>query len=145
MRLSTGLRNYLLSGGSLRSALNGGVIRIYTGPMPATPDDATPAGASMICEVTAESGPNGLSFEAAAAGGRLQKDPAEVWSGAATADAQAAWFRFVPDSDSGAASDTALRIQGTVSNVGADLNMSNTLFATGATQTIDYFSIYQPE
>jgi len=145
MRLSTGLRNHLLSGGSLRSALNGGVIRMYSGPAAAAPDAAVPGSANMICEVSVDSTGSGLTFESAAAGGRLQKSPSEVWSGASTADQQVSWFRFVPQPDDGSQSTTALRLQGTVAQVGADLNMSNTLFATGATQTVDYFSIFQPE
>ena len=145
MRLSTGLRNHLLSGGSLRSALNGGVIRMYSGSAAASPDAAVPGTATMVCEITVSSGATGLNFEAAAAGGRLQKSASEVWSGAATADQQVSWFRFIPLADDGSLSTTALRLQGTVAQVGADLNMSNTLFTTGATQTVDYFSIFQPE
>ena len=145
MRLSTGLRNHLLSGGSLRAALNAGVIRMYTGSAAASPDAAVPGTATMICEISVSSSGTGLTFEAAAAGGRLQKSASEVWSGASTADQQVSWFRFVPAADDGSLSDTALRLQGTVAQVGADLNMSNTLFTTGATQTVDYFSIFQPE
>ena len=145
MRLSTGLRNHLLSGGSLRAALNAGVIRMYTGSAAASPDAAVPGTATMICEISVSSSGTGLNFEAAAAGGRLQKSASEVWSGAATATQQASWFRFVPSADDGSLSATALRLQGTVAQVGADLNMSNTLFTTGATQTVDYFSIFQPE
>ena len=145
MRLSTGLRNYLLSGGSMRSALNGGVIRIYSGTVATTPDAAVPTTANMIAEISVDSTGTGLGFEAAATAGRLQKAAAEVWSGVATADEQATWFRFVPLADAGSESATALRMQGTVAQAGADLNMSNTLFANGATETVDYFSIFQPE
>ena len=145
MRLSTGLRNHLLSGGSLRAALNAGVIRMYTGSPAASPDAAVPGTATMIAEISVSSSGTGLNFEAAAAGGRLQKSASEVWSGASTADQQVSWFRFVPAADDGSLSTVALRLQGTVAQVGADLNMSNTLFTTGATQTVDYFSIFQPE
>ena len=145
MRLSTGLRNHQLSGGSMRGALNGGVIRIYSGTPAATPDAAVPGAATMICEISENSTGVGLQFEAAAVGGRLQKSAGQVWSGAATADQQATWFRFTPIADDGSESATALRLQGSVAQSGGDLNMSSTLFATGGTETVDFFSIFQPE
>jgi hypothetical protein len=145
MKLSTGLRNFLLSGGSIRDALNGGVIRIYSGAPPVTADFAVPGGALPLVEISAEGSGDGLNFEAAAVGGRLQKNPSEVWSGVAGATQQATWFRFVRSVDDGAESGTALRMQGTVAPFGGDLNMSSDLFTDGATETIDYFSVFQPE
>ncbi len=40
LRVSTGLRNHLLSGGSLKDALNNGRLEIYSGTQPATADAA---------------------------------------------------------------------------------------------------------
>jgi len=40
LRLSTGLRNHLLANGSLRNALQGGILEIYSGSQPTTADDA---------------------------------------------------------------------------------------------------------
>ena len=40
LRLSKGLRNYLLEGGSLKNALAGGKILLYTGSQPTLADDA---------------------------------------------------------------------------------------------------------
>lgn len=145
MIFSTGLRNYLLSGGSMRGALNGGVIRIYSGAAPLAPDDAVPVAATLLATISDNSTGNGLTFEANAVAGRLQKTPGQVWAGSATASQLATWFRFSPLADDGSASTTSLRLQGTVGQVGEDLNMSNPLFASGATQTVDFFSIFQPE
>jgi len=133
MRLSTGLRNHLLSGGSMRAALNGGVIRIYAGTPAVSPDAAVPAGASLACVISVGGTGTGLGFEAAAAAGRIQKAPSEVWSGSATADQQVTWFRFAALADDGTESTTALRMQGSVAQSGGDLNMTST------------FSIFQPE
>ena len=54
LKFSTGLRNYLLSTGSLRKAFEDGVIKIYTGSAPATADLA-PTG-TLLCSVTIGSG-----------------------------------------------------------------------------------------
>lgn len=51
LRLSTAIRNFALSGGSVRDALQGGKIQIYTGAQPATAD-AAPTG-TLLCTVTA--------------------------------------------------------------------------------------------
>jgi len=47
IRISTGLRNFLLSKGSLAQAFNGGILDVYTGPQPATAD-AAPTGTRLV-------------------------------------------------------------------------------------------------
>lgn len=54
IRQSTGLRNFLLSGGAFRDAFNGGKLEIYSGAQPASPDDA-PTG-TLLCTITDASG-----------------------------------------------------------------------------------------
>lgn len=54
LRISTGLRNHLLSGGSLKAALQGGRIEIYTGTQPASADDA--ATGTLLVTITDASG-----------------------------------------------------------------------------------------
>jgi len=39
LKLSTGLRNFLVGGGSLRKAFEDGILNIYSGPIPASADD----------------------------------------------------------------------------------------------------------
>jgi hypothetical protein len=53
LRLSTSLRNQVLSGGSLKDTLNGGKILIYSGAQPATAD-AAPTG-TLLATITANS------------------------------------------------------------------------------------------
>lgn len=89
---------------------------------------------------------NGLKFDIAAAG-VLSKLASQTWSGVAVATNTAGWFRFEgPVADSGAldSSETQIRVDGTVSTSGQQLNMSSTSFVTGATETITSFGITLP-
>lgn len=143
MKASTGLRNHMLASGSLKGALDGGEIRIYAGTVPATADAAI-GSATLLCTITLEGGATGITFAAAAADGVLQKNASEEWSGTNADSGTATFFRHVIDSDDGSASTTALRIQGTVNTVGADLNLSSTSLVAAAEQTIDYYSVAIP-
>lgn len=253
LRLSTGLRNFCLAGGSVKDALQGGKLLIYSGAQPATADTA-PSG-TLLCTITAASGAhtaevlatgtvtlntgaagsidtltvdgiaiidaavpfntsltqtatdlvaainnaasdpeysatssgavvtikakrgsgagpngfvvastvttltktdvnmasgvtalNGVSFGTATAG-VLVKLASQVWSGVAGATGTAGWFRFVGAvADSGITDTTEsdFRLDGSISTSGAQLNMSNTSIASGATQTISSFPITLP-
>lgn len=73
IRESTGLRNHLLSGGSFRSAFDGGKLEIYSGVQPASANDA-PTGTKLVT-ITAGSGahtaevqPTGTAVLAGSAG-----------------------------------------------------------------------------
>lgn len=146
MKFSTGLRNHLLVNGSIRGALNAGYIRIYSGTPPPKGDDAIPAGATLLVEATVDGLGGGLTFEATTtSAGLLQKSSAEVWKGTVLASGLATWFRFVTSTDGGAASTSALRLQGTVSTAGGDMQISDPNLVSGADQKVDFFSIFQPE
>lgn len=145
MKYSTGLRNHLLASGSLRAALNGGVINIYSGTAPAAADDATPGGATLLVTVSANGAGGGLNFEVAAASGLLQKSASEVWKGTVANAGLATWFRFVTSADTGSDSSTELRVQGTVGVGGTDMQITNPNLAAAAEQKVDYFSVFQPE
>jgi hypothetical protein len=54
LRLSSGLRNMMLNGHSLKGCLGGGKLKIYTGSQPATAD-AAPTG-TLLCTITDASG-----------------------------------------------------------------------------------------
>lgn len=137
MKLSTGLRNSILSTGSLKAALAGGEIRVYSGSAPTTADDAV----TGTLLVTIKNGGAGINFDASAAGGILSKAPAETWSGVNAASGTAGYFRHVLSADAGTSSTTAVRIQGTVAIAGADLNISSTALTSGATQVIAGYSV----
>lgn len=141
VKVSTGLRNALLDSASLKDILDGGFLDIYSGTIPATADDAL-TGATLLCRVS--NGGSGLTFDTSAVGGVLSKNPSEVWQGLNTASGVASFFRFVTAADTGAASDTEERIQGTVAVLGADLNISNTSLTVSAPQAIQFFYVALP-
>lgn len=140
MKLSTGLRNGLLSGDSLKALLDGGELRIYAGT---TPADADAAIGSATLLVTITNGGSGITFSAAS-GGVMQKNSGETWSGTNAATGTAAFYRHVLTSDDGSASSTAVRLQGSVGLAGADMNLSSVSLTNGATQTINFYSISMP-
>lgn len=137
MKLSTGLRNSMLSTGSLKAALAGGEIRIYSGAPPADADAAVTG--TLLC--TVKNAGAGINFDTAAAGGILAKAPGETWSGVNAASGTAGYFRHVLAADTGAVSTSAVRIQGTIATAGADLNISSTALTSGATQAIAGYSV----
>lgn len=245
LKLSTGLRNFLLSGGSMRKAFSDAVLKIYSGSAPSSPDDAATgtllvnitlssgtvssgekstakqskvviddavAGhvntividsvsfsytngadettttvaaalaalieASLTCNVTAIASADTVYLKAkfpgnaytitvagdgtptltendvansrsdalqlaAAASGAIAKETG-TWSGTCLATGTAGYYRLVRTDDDALATSTAIRLQGTVSTSGADLNMSNINFTSGAVETINTYSITQP-
>jgi hypothetical protein len=142
LKYSEGLRNALMVTGPLRTLLTGGEIHIYSGPVPASPNDSI---GSAVKLVTINAAGSGVNFESTATGGTLVKSTSETWSGTAIADGAATFFRFVMPSDSEGVSSTAYRIQGTVAVAGADMNLTNPNIVTGAAQALDYFYLTMPE
>ena len=145
MKLSTGLRDYMMATGAFKTGMDGSYVNIYSGTAPASPDDAIPGGATLLCTVSVGGTATGVTFEATATAGLLVKAAGETWEGTNLADGTATWFRLAPTADAGASSPTALRVQGSVGQAGADLNITNTSLTTGAVQSVDYFSILKPE
>lgn len=142
LKTSTGLRTKLLDDSSLASVLHNGFIDIYAGTTPASADDAI-GGATLLCRISVNSGVTGLTF-GAAANGTISKNGSEVWSGVNAASGTATFYRHVAPGDTGALSTTAPRIQGTVAIAGGELNLSSVALTSGATQTIDYYSVTLP-
>ena len=135
---STGLKNSVLATGSLRSALDGGTIRIFAGTPPVDAD--APEGGTLLCVISLNGTATGLTFETDAVAGALSKTASEVWSGINVATGIATHYRFVAPGDSGGSSVTQARLQGSVGMVRADLVLTNTSLAAGAPQTIDYYT-----
>lgn len=142
-KVSTGLRNGMLAGSSLKEQLDAGFIKIYAGAVPATADDAL-GSATLLCTISLNSTGTGINFDTAAAAGVLAKAPAEVWSGVNTGTGTATFFRHVAAADDGTLSTTAPRIQGAVGTSGAEMNLSSVNLTSGATQTIDYYNAALP-
>ena len=141
IKVSTALRNGMLDSGSFKSLMALGFLDIYSGPVPATADDAL-VGATKLCRVSVASSATGLSFAAADAG--VIPKAAEVWSGVNLATGVATFYRFVTSADTGVSSATEKRMQGAVGLAGADLNLTNTSLTIALTQTIDYFVVSLP-
>lgn len=146
VRLSTGLRNKMLDGGSgggLKGALAAGFIWIYPGSQPSSAD--TGATGTLLGKVTVNGdGSTGLTFDAAASG-VSSKAAAETWRFTGLADGQAAWFRFTASGDTPTAnSSTAARLDGTIGTAGADMNIANTNIVTGAISTVDNYTVTLP-
>lgn len=130
--ISTGLANHLATGGSLKSAVDGKVIRVYAGPVPASADAAIdPAAHTLLCTLSKDDGGDGLTMDGEAVGGVIGKSRTEAWLGTNTDSGVAAFFRFTATDDDGAASVTAIRIQGTVGLANADFLVGDTVCATG--------------
>ena len=104
----------------------------------------TKTDANMAGGVTAI---NGLTFGDAASG-TLVKNPLETWTGVGLGvGGTAGWFRFegaVADTEAADTTDNLIRLDGNIATSGANLNMSSTTIATGATQTISTFSLTVP-
>lgn len=144
IQLSTGLKNAVLSGGSLKATMDLGFLKVYGGTVPAGPD-ASIGGATLLCTVSINSGGTGISFDTAAAGGILSKPPAAVWSGVNAASGSATFYRHVAVGDDGAASTTQARIQGLVGQVASDMNLSaGVALTTGVTLPIDSYLVAIP-
>ena len=139
MKRSTGLRNYMLASGSFKQALAGTVIRVYGGTAPASADDAVGA-APLLCTISVDGDDTGVTLDATASGGVITKNTSEVWTGDVTASGTATFFRMEFAADTGAFSTTAVRMQGTVGLVGADLNFSSVNLTLGDARRINYFA-----
>lgn len=140
--LSTGLRDDILDTGSLKAILDSGFIDIYSGTPPASADDA--ASGTKLCRISNNSTGTGITFNASAASGALQKNSGETWSGVNLASGTATYYRHVTASDTAGASTTEQRIQGTVGVAGADMNLSDVSLTISATQTLDYYVVNMP-
>lgn len=143
MIISSALRRFLVGQGSLKEALDGCVVRLYSGVAPTHADVAVPPGSVMLCEISV--GGVGGTFEAVdSTPGLLLKAPHETWEGPVIADGTATWFRLEEIADPGTTSSAHRRIQGVVANAGGDMQISDVNLVAGATQNLDYFSVVMP-
>lgn len=142
--LSTGLRNHLCVVGSMRDALNGKVINLYSGTPPASADAALSVGSDLLCTISVGGDGTGITFEPVAVGGVLLKNAAEEWQGSVLSNGTATYYRVSTSADSQETSTAAIRIQGTVGAIGADMNLSNPVLVASAVQSLTYFTLTQP-
>lgn len=142
VKSSTGLRNHVLAVGSVKDALDGSVIKLYGGAIPADADAAESG--TLLATISVNSTGTPVTFNATAESGVLAKNSGEVWAGAVTLGGPCTHYRIVKPADTGASSTTDIRAQGTVGLIGADLNVSNNVLVASAIQNIDYFVVALP-
>ena len=144
LKTSTALRNYMLLTGSLKGALDGGFIKIYSGTVPADADQSL-GSAVLLCTITKNGdGTTGLTLNTSVANGAITKF-AETWSGTNVATGTATFWRFVKTGDAGDLNTTtAIRQQGLASTSGSELIMTTVSLVASAPQNIDYYSVALP-
>lgn len=143
IQFSSGLRDHLLISGSFKSALDGGVLRIYSGAIPANAD-ADSSGATILCTISLDATGTGLTWGSTVTAGILSKNTSEIWRGLVANTGTATYFRFMAIADTGALSTTDKRVQGTVGLVGADLNFSNVNLVAGNYRVIGSLNVTLP-
>lgn len=137
---STGFKKHVCDTGSVVDAFDGGTIKLYSATAaPADADAALPADATLLLTYSVDGTGTGLSLDTTAVGGDIAKPASDVWKGTATTSGTAKFFRFVKSGDTGTASTTALRIQGTVGVGTADFVMASAAITAAQTYTLDYF------
>lgn len=142
--LSLGLRHHVLAVGSMKDALSGKVIKLYSGAVPATANDAITGGNTLLCTISTGGDGTPLEFEATPVNGILVKDTSDEWVGTVLASGTATFYRFSAAADADGASTTNVRVQGSVAIVGGDLNLSNPTLVEDAVQRVTFFAITQP-
>ena len=144
LRLSTGLVNKLMDTASFKATFALSFLDIYSGAQPADANDA--AVGTKLAAITNNSTATGLTFEASATLGELEKTAAEVWSGLGLAAGTAGWFRLREATDSGVAlSTTASRVDGSIATSGAQLNLGSLTIAVGAPVVISSAAFTLPK
>jgi hypothetical protein len=144
LKVSTGLRNYLLDTGSLKASLAAGFIKIYSGTVPSSADDAIAGGNTLLCTISSNGTGTGINFDTSAASGIIAKASGETWKGTNAASGTATFYRHVSASDTGALSTTERRLQGAIATAGSDMNFSSVALTSGAEQKIDYYVVTLP-
>lgn len=142
-KISTGLRDHILTTGSFKGGVDGGVIFIYSGTPPATADAAL-LGNTLLCVISNDAAGTGITMDTTANAGVLGKNPGEIWRGQVVASATATFYRFAALADDGTLSTTAKRVQGTVATLAADLIFSNVNFVSGNYRQIDNYNVALP-
>jgi len=148
--LSTGFRNALAVTGSIAATLEGGgtptfKINVYDGTPPATADAAL-SGNTLLLTIEDNDGPNGLTLEGTSTNGAVAKTAAQTWSGTSAAAGTPSFFRiYRTGEDPSTLSTTLVRMQGSCSSFGADLNLGVSPLAISTLYTIGAFEIRAPQ
>ena len=128
--LSTAFKDYVAVDGSVKDALDGGLIKFYDGTIPATADAA--ATGTLLWTVSVGGDGTGLTLDATAVDGAAVKPTGDAWQGATTEGTPTYW-RFVAAGDTGASSTTEIRVQGSCGNLAtSDIYLTDPVLTTDA-------------
>lgn len=147
IKISTTLATALAA--AVKAALDGGTLKIFSGPVPATAGAAVDGASVLLAEITVDGdGVTGLTFDAPTTG-TLNKAAADTWTclGTDVVSGTATFYRFTESGDAGTAlSTTHSRIQGIVGTdpFSSDLIVGTTTFTNGVDVPIDSFSFNVP-
>ncbi|MFD1259446.1 hypothetical protein [Entomomonas asaccharolytica] len=141
IKISKALALQIGSTSSLKEAIDNTVLRLFAGNVPDTADDSI-GSATMLVEIRASDG-SPLQFEVDSLG-RVIKSSNQQWNGTAINTGRATFYRLVKESDTNGVATTEVRIQGTVSDMGADLTITNPDITTGAIIPIGSGGYYFP-
>lgn len=143
LELSIPTRNAVLQAAA--TLHSGDFIRVFSGTVPASPSDALGSATLLGIFTKDDDGVTGLTMAATAVNGVLQKNSAEVWLSTLVGTGTASFYRMSAAGDTGGASTTEPRVQGTVGIVNADLLFSSVDFVSGNEKRIDSYAWGQPE
>lgn len=145
LKFSTGYRNARLDGSGFKQAMAGCVLKLYTGPEPASADAAA-TGTKLVTYTKDGAADAGLEL-GTASGGSISKASGQTWSGLPTSSGTANYFRWEMPDDDGTLSGDAIRVQGKAglnSDPTADLGLSSLAIVANAPQSIDSANITEP-
>lgn len=131
-KISTGLRNGLLSGDDYIALMNGKIFRCYSGAVPANAQDSL-GDAVLLGTISKDGAGTGVTFEAVPVNGMAVKATAETWNFVITALGTPTFYRHVDIADDGTASTSALRAQGTIGLTSADMIVNTVAWTIGMT------------
>jgi len=133
IKTSTGFRTHLAVTGSIKSALDGGLIKFYDGAEPYNSDVSVTG--NLLWTVSLNGDGTGLTLDPTAVSGNAVKPSGAVWAGP-TQTGTPTYFRFVAPGDDGTASATQRRVQGKCGNTAdSDIYLSNPVLTTNASPT----------
>ncbi len=135
LQISTGLATTIAGTSSLLDAIdNDSSIKIYSGAVPLGADDAI-GSATLLCDVKLD-GTDPLVW--AHNGTSIGKPAGAVWNGTNSATGTASFFRVTLSADTGAASTSEVRVQGTVGLSNAsNMVLQNVAFVSGVNFTLN--------
>lgn len=157
MKISTSLANTMAE--AYRTALNGGLLYIFSGTTPAGAEDALDMAAdhTALCTISTNGGGTGLAWDAAS-NGAILKPSGDTWEGVnvftgttpGAGTLQATFARFCPPGDNGQGAGSGDRVQFCISGPSGicEMLLSSTSItddgASGLSTSVDFARILVP-